>query len=73
MVRLIGNQCLEATREGAPLLGQAPVRPIVMGAFRVCPGNLKFFILIFNVIFEYLNEGFILNRAAESQHLIAVF
>ena len=43
------------------------------GAFRVCPGNLKFFILIFNVIFENLNEGFILNRAAESQHLIAVF
>lgn len=47
--------------------------PIRTGAFRVCPGNLKFFILIFNVIFEYLNEGFILNRAAESQHLIAVF
>ena len=43
------------------------------GAFRVCPGNLKFFIFIYNVIFENLNEGFILNRAAESQHLIAVF
>jgi len=37
------------------------------------PDNLKFFILIFNIIFENLNEGFILNRAAKSQHLIAVF
>jgi hypothetical protein len=48
--------------------------PIAIG---VCiPGlsqKSKIFNIYFNLIFENLNEGFILNRAAESQHLIAVF